>query len=59
MTNSFKQIESDESCPPAVREAIVAEIGLIRNTLSVVELYTGDLFATISALLANTAPDTE
>lgn len=52
MENPFKQIEPDAVCPPEVKEAIVSEIDLIRNALNVVELYTGDLFATVVGLFA-------
>lgn len=55
MDNPFKQLESTETCPPELRQAIVAEIDLIRNALKVVELYTGDLFATINGLLATSS----
>ena len=53
MENPFKLIEPDANCPPHLREQIISEIDMIRNTLTVVELYTGDLFGAISALLAN------
>lgn len=55
MENPFKLIEPDANCPPHLREQIVSEIDLIRNALTVVELYTGDLFGAISAMLANSS----
>lgn len=54
MENPFKLIEPDANCPPHLREQIVSEIDLIRNALTVVELYTGNLFGALSAILANT-----
>ena len=55
MENPFKQIEPDAICPPHLQEQIVSEIDVIRNTLRVVELYTGDLFGALSAMLASSA----
>ena len=55
MENPFKQIEPDVTCPPYLKDQIISELDLIRNTLKVVELYSGDLFGTLSAVL--TPPD--
>ncbi|MBO0937763.1 hypothetical protein J2I47_14485 [Fibrella sp. HMF5335] len=55
MENPFKQIEPDANCPPHLREQIVSEIDMIRNALTVVELYTGDLFGALSALLSDSS----
>lgn len=52
MENPFKQIESDALCPPHLKEEIVSEIDTIRNTLTVIELYSGDLFSTFFAMLS-------
>ena len=51
MENPFKLIESDENCPPHLKGQIISEIDMIRNALKVVELYSGDLFGSISAML--------
>lgn len=51
MENPFKLIEPDDDCPPHLKEQLVSEIDLIRNTLKIVELYSGDLFGSISVLL--------
>ncbi|MBO0950476.1 hypothetical protein [Fibrella forsythiae] len=51
MENPFKLIEPEVNCPPHLKEQIVSEIDLIRNALKVVELYSGDLFGSISAML--------
>lgn len=51
MENPFKLIESEENCPPHLKDQLVSEIDLIRNALKVVELYSGDLFGSISAML--------
>lgn len=48
----FKQIESDAQCPPAIKNELIAEIDLIRNSLTVVEVYVEDLFGVASAMLA-------
>ncbi|NID11523.1 hypothetical protein F7231_15215 [Fibrella aestuarina] len=52
MENPFKLIEPHADCPPHLKEQIVSEIDLIRNALNVVELYSGDLFGSLSALLS-------
>jgi hypothetical protein len=59
MENPFKLIEPDATCPAAVKEAVISEIDLIRNALSVVELYTGDLFGTVSGMLAAKSVDAD
>ncbi|MEZ0540535.1 hypothetical protein [Fibrella arboris] len=56
MDNPFKFIEPEGECPPHLKEQLVSEIDLIRNALTVVELYSGDLFGSISAMLF---PDTD
>ena len=53
MENPFKQLESDAVCPPHLKDELVSEIDIIRNTLSVVELYTGDFFEALSVMLPN------
>lgn len=65
MENPFKTIEPDALCPPHLKQELVSEIDLIRDALQVVELYSGDLFATVighlsglaDASLPNTAPN--
>ncbi len=47
MENPFKSIEPDAVCPPHLKTELISEIDLIRNALQVVELYSGDLFATL------------
>lgn len=49
---AFKEIELPDSCPPNVKEELISEIDLIRNSLSVVEVYVDDLFSVASTLLA-------
>jgi hypothetical protein len=53
--NPFKLIEPTEHCPPYLQGQIVSEIDSIRNVLAVVELYSGDLFGSISAMLSLTS----
>ncbi|GAB4014816.1 hypothetical protein [Spirosoma koreense] len=50
-SNPFKEIESDAVCPPHLKTELVSEIDLIRNAATVVELYVGDLFGLVSALV--------
>jgi hypothetical protein len=59
MENPFKLIEPDATCPPEVKTAVISEIDLIRNALSVVELYTGDLFGTVSGMLSAQPTDAD
>ncbi|GAB3246255.1 hypothetical protein GCM10027347_00990 [Larkinella harenae] len=50
--NVFKEIELPDTCPPHVQEELVSEIDLIRNSLSVVELYVDDLLNVASTLFS-------
>ncbi|MGA0556902.1 hypothetical protein ACO2Q8_09650 [Larkinella sp. VNQ87] len=49
--NVFKEIELPDACPPNVKEELISEIDLIRNSLTVVEVYVDDFFGVVSALL--------
>ena len=49
--NPFKELESDATCPPHLKDELVSEIDLIRNVITVIELYVGDLFGLASALV--------
>lgn len=49
--NPFKQLEPDAVCPPHLKTELVSEIDLIRNTVTVIDLYIGDLFGILSALI--------
>lgn len=42
--NPFLAMEPDASCPPELKAELVAEIGLIRNVMTVLEIYVGDFF---------------
>lgn len=59
MENSFKAIEPDAVCPPHLKVEIVSEIDLIRDVLQVVELYSGDLFATLINHLSGLTGDAQ
>ena len=50
--NPFKELEPDDSCPPHLKSELVSEIDLIRNAITVIELYVGDLFGLASALVS-------
>jgi hypothetical protein len=52
MENPFKFIEPEDHCPPHLQGRIVSEIDSIRNALTVVELYSGDLFGSVSVMLS-------
>ena len=49
--NPFKELESDAVCPPYIKTELVSEIDLIRNVMTVVELYIGDLFGMATTLV--------
>ncbi|GAB2528397.1 hypothetical protein [Spirosoma aerophilum] len=50
--NPFKELESDAICPPHLKNELVSEIDLIRNAITIVEVYIGDLFG-LASVLAN------
>ncbi len=50
-TNPFKAIEPTDNCPPHMKEQIVSEIDTIRNAMTLVQLYVGELFGMASALI--------
>lgn len=50
--NPFKELEPDATCPPHLKTELVSEIDLIRNAITVIELYVGDLFG-LASVLAN------
>ena len=55
--NPFKELESDAICPPHLKDELVSEIDLIRNAITVIELYVGDLFG-LASVLANPTQET-
>lgn len=50
-------MEPDDVCPPSLRGEIVSEIDFIRNSMTVVRLYVGELFGMALALSSPSAPD--
>ncbi|GAB3943550.1 hypothetical protein GCM10028805_09940 [Spirosoma harenae] len=50
-SNPFKELESDAVCPPHLKTELVSEIELIRNAVTLVDVYIGDLFALASTLV--------
>ncbi|GAB3705371.1 hypothetical protein GCM10027592_37780 [Spirosoma flavus] len=48
--NPFKLIEPTDPCPPRLKREIVSEIDLIRNAITVIDVFIGDLFSTASTL---------
>jgi hypothetical protein len=48
--NPFKELESDATCPPHLKNELVSEIDLIRNAITIVEIYVGDFFGLAAAL---------
>lgn len=55
--NPFKQIEPTDHCPPGIQTELVSEIDLIRNSLTVVEVYAHDIFSVFVAFLSGMVPD--
>ena len=53
-SNPFKELEPDATCPPQLKTELVSEITLIRNVMTVIDLYVGDLF-NVAFTLADTA----
>ena len=49
--NPFKELEPDDVCPPHLKAELVSEIDLIRNAITIIELYVGDLFGLASVLV--------
>ena len=49
--NPFKQLESDAVCPPYLKTELVSEIDLIRDTVTVIDLYVGNLLGIVSVLI--------
>lgn len=48
--NPFKQLESEAACPPHLKNELISEIDLIRNVITLVDIYIGDLFGLAAAL---------
>ena len=48
--NPFKEFESDAVCPPHLIDELVSEIDLIRNAITIVDIYIGDLFGLATVL---------
>ncbi len=47
MTNDiFKELEPDAEVPAYLKNALVSEIDIIRDTMHIVELFTDNLFNT-------------
>ncbi|QJW88111.1 hypothetical protein HNV11_01320 [Spirosoma taeanense] len=57
--NPFKAIEPDAQCPVHLREELISEIDLIRNSLQVVEVYAYDIFAAFTTFLTGLTPHDE
>jgi hypothetical protein len=49
-SNPFKNLESEATCPPHLKNELVSEIDLIRNVITIIEVYIGDLFGLASVL---------
>lgn len=56
-SNPFKQIEQDGFCPPGLKNEIVSEIDLIRNSLLVVDVYVDELIGVFMALVTPFNPE--
>ncbi|SFD11045.1 hypothetical protein SAMN05216167_103349 [Spirosoma endophyticum] len=49
--NPFKELEPDDICPPHLKAELISEIDLIRNAITIIDLYVGDLFGLASVLV--------
>lgn len=52
--NVFKEIEPDDKVPEYLKKALVSEIDVIRDTMSIVTLFTSHFFD--ATLMAFSAP---
>lgn len=50
--NPFLELETDDQCPPHLKNELFSEIDLIRDVATVIELYIGDLFG-VASVMAN------
>lgn len=50
MENPFKLMEPIDDCPPHLKEELVAEIDIIRNAMTIVQLYVGEFFGVATVL---------
>ncbi|AUD04623.1 hypothetical protein CWM47_23900 [Spirosoma pollinicola] len=55
--NPFKELISDAICPPHLKNELVSEIDLIRNAITIIDIYIGDLFG-LASVLASPPPIT-
>ncbi|WP_040006496.1 hypothetical protein [Fibrisoma limi] len=56
-TNPFKALEPDASCPPYLKQEVISEIDMIRNSLQVVEVYAYDIFAAFTVFVCELLPN--
>ena len=56
-TNPFKALEPDASCPAYLKQEVVSEIDMIRNSLQVVEVYAYDIFAAFTVFVSELLPN--
>lgn len=54
--NPFKQLEPDAVCPPYLKTELISEIDLIRDTVTVIDLYIGNLLGIVSILITPHQP---
>ncbi|WP_019988978.1 hypothetical protein [Rudanella lutea] len=50
---NFKELEPEDICPPNLKDELISEIDLIRNSLRVTELYVGDFLNVISQMFSS------
>lgn len=51
--NVFKELMPDEDAPESLRRALVSEIDLMRDSMSVVSLFTSHFFDTVLMTFAS------
>lgn len=54
----FEKLQTDETVPEYLKEALISEIDTIRDTMDIVTLFTETLFASVISL-TNSENDTQ
>jgi hypothetical protein len=54
----FEKLQTDETVPEYLKEALISEIDTIRDTMDIVTLFTETLFASVISL-TNSEDDTQ
>lgn len=49
--DSFKYLEPAATCPEHLKDELLSEIEIIRNSLQVIKLYAGDIFNVLTVIV--------